>query len=79
MGSVGDSWTVRGLGTAVNEAEPEKRDWLRFLYSNTVPSPRPTARWESVADKATAVIYRKYELWVMIDVITRHAQDGAVD
>lgn len=53
IGSVGDSWIVRGLGKAVRDVEEEKMDWSRWRYRRTVPSPRPMARWESVAESAT--------------------------
>jgi hypothetical protein len=35
----------------VKDADPDERDWLRLQYKRTVPSPRPTVRWEIVADR----------------------------
>ena len=29
IGSMGDSWTVRGLGIEVSEVDDEKMDWSR--------------------------------------------------
>lgn len=45
------SCIVRTLGRAVSDEE-EARDWSRCLYSRTVPSAKPIAKWTRLRARA---------------------------
>lgn len=61
--SLGSS-TTRAFGSDVKAVGEVVRDWRRWRYKSTVPSPNPIARWERLLANATEDTWSQLQMQI---------------